>query len=157
MNFWKMLLGSAGSRKGTRTTGDFWDERTALLITTLREAVGKDDWFNRRGEVSSLIIAERPPITRALASLALEFNPDHQERDLDKNRLTINLSAEAVCLIEKIGRIEDDSARSLFTRFIRGRDLRKLMEEPNATSWVGLYRQVGQTLARLGYLKPGGA
>lgn len=159
MSFWKSLLGSARMTKPTNApageSGDIpradWDGRATQLIATLREEVGKPDWWKRYAEVSSLIIAEGPRITRALASLALEFDPDHQDRDANGR-----LAGEAVSLIGKIGGIDDDMAEALYKRFIRGRNPTELQAEPTKTCWFGLYRQVGQTLHALGYLTAGG-
>ncbi|HEV2380775.1 MAG TPA: hypothetical protein VG206_13405 [Terriglobia bacterium] len=124
------------------------DERLDQLIVRLRAEVGEPDWFQKRREaLYSVIIAEGVRITPALAHLALEFDPDRPHADPNAR-----VAAEAVCLIERIGHLDEKFAQALHKRFIRNRNFRELMEQPDATNWAGLYRQVGQTLQKLGYL-----
>lgn len=134
MSFLNMLLRSSKTSNSSN-----------LLINDLREAKRSGD-RNRERELCDLIVQNGSAISTALAEVALEFDPDHPDKDHTDEKFY--LARTALGLIGEIGKLDKQSAKSLFERFVRGRDGAKVI---NQEHWGGVFRTAIDTLQKLGY------
>jgi hypothetical protein len=116
-----------------------------LLVNELREAIRSGN-KNRENELCNLIVQKGSAISTALAEAALGFDPDHLDKDHPNEKFY--LARTALGLISEIGKLDKQSAKSLFERFVRGRDGSKVINQEN---WGGVFSTAIDTLQKLGY------